>query len=87
MKINNQIVINLAAVNYIDSGGLGTLVGARLPDRVCDNCGVLTGQRRDFLVLDACRLEAAVRAPFPDGPGPVLQIGFRRHGHSHRSIV
>jgi len=27
LKTNNQIVINLAEVNYIDSGGLGTLVG------------------------------------------------------------
>ena len=27
LKSNNQIVINLAEVNYIDSGGLGTLVG------------------------------------------------------------
>ena len=27
LKSNNQIVINLAGVNYIDSGGLGTLVG------------------------------------------------------------
>ncbi len=27
LKSNNQIVINLAQVNYIDSGGLGTLVG------------------------------------------------------------
>jgi len=27
LKNNNQIVINLAEVNYIDSGGLGTLVG------------------------------------------------------------
>lgn len=27
LKSNPQIVINLAEVNYIDSGGLGTLVG------------------------------------------------------------
>jgi anti-sigma B factor antagonist len=27
LKDNNQVVINLGAVNYIDSGGLGTLVG------------------------------------------------------------
>jgi len=27
LKNNNQVVINLAGVNYIDSGGLGTLVG------------------------------------------------------------
>jgi anti-sigma B factor antagonist len=27
LKENKQIVINLANVNYIDSGGLGTLVG------------------------------------------------------------
>lgn len=27
LKGNNQVVINLAQVNYIDSGGLGTLVG------------------------------------------------------------
>ena len=27
LKTNNQIVINLGEVNYIDSGGLGTLVG------------------------------------------------------------
>ena len=27
LKTNNQVVINLAEVNYIDSGGLGTLVG------------------------------------------------------------
>ena len=27
LKSNKQIVINLAEVNYIDSGGLGTLVG------------------------------------------------------------
>ncbi len=27
LKSSNQIVINLSGVNYIDSGGLGTLVG------------------------------------------------------------
>jgi anti-sigma B factor antagonist len=27
LKANPQVVINLADVNYIDSGGLGTLVG------------------------------------------------------------
>ena len=27
LKGNNSLVINLAGVNYIDSGGLGTLVG------------------------------------------------------------
>jgi anti-sigma B factor antagonist len=35
LKINNQIVINLAAVNYIDSGGLGTLVGLYTSARGC----------------------------------------------------
>jgi anti-sigma B factor antagonist len=28
LKSSKQIVLNLAGVNYIDSGGLGTLVGA-----------------------------------------------------------